>query len=242
MLATVVWHILLIKNMLLMPHQYVRAYLMLQADLQHLFEFVEPADECLTAYSFRIHDLLMRTCTEVEANFRAILKENIYTPKINNFGQEVFNMSVYKIVNKTHHLSSYQVNLPIWSGGGRLMRPFRGWGSAEKGIDWYQAYNASKHDRRTEFRLANLGHLVEAVAGLIVLISSQFGTEDFSAGARLLAAMSDDYYDLEPTIGSLFRMQMPMDWTDVEKYDFDWSNIKESSDRFRRINYDEISP
>ena len=49
------WAYIVDRNCAAVPHQYVRAYLMLQADLQHLLEFVEPADECLTVYSFKRH-------------------------------------------------------------------------------------------------------------------------------------------------------------------------------------------
>ena len=59
------------------PEHYVRAFLLLQKDLQTLFEYVEPSDQNLKTYSFRIHELFMRSCIELEANFKAILKENI---------------------------------------------------------------------------------------------------------------------------------------------------------------------
>jgi hypothetical protein len=34
-------------------------------------DYVEPADQNLNTYSFRIHELLMRACIEVEANCKA---------------------------------------------------------------------------------------------------------------------------------------------------------------------------
>jgi hypothetical protein len=88
------------------PLHYSRAYLIIQADLEQLFEFVEPSDACLSAYSYRMHGLLMRTCIEVEANCKAIFKENTFTPRIDHFGHEVYNMSIYKKIDKTHHLSA----------------------------------------------------------------------------------------------------------------------------------------
>lgn len=59
------------------PEHYVRAFLLIQKDLENLFEYVEPADDNLDTYSFRIHELFLRSCIEIEANFKAILKENI---------------------------------------------------------------------------------------------------------------------------------------------------------------------
>ena len=49
------------------PEQYVRAFEIIQKDLLELFEFVEPANKNKKCYSYRIHELLMRTCIEVEA-------------------------------------------------------------------------------------------------------------------------------------------------------------------------------
>ena len=60
------------------PEQYIRAFLLLQKDLQLLFDYVEPSEINLTCYSYRIHELLLRACVEVEANCKAILLENGY--------------------------------------------------------------------------------------------------------------------------------------------------------------------
>ena len=85
------------------PEQYVRAFLLIQKDLQELFDYVEPADKNLGCYSYRIHELHMRTCIEVEANWKAILTENGYVR-----GGD-WNMGDYKKIEKTHRLSGYQV-------------------------------------------------------------------------------------------------------------------------------------
>lgn len=61
------------------PEHYARAFILIQNDLQAIFEYIEPSDEGRDAYSYRIHALFMRTCIEVEANFKAILEENTFT-------------------------------------------------------------------------------------------------------------------------------------------------------------------
>ena len=55
------------------PEHYVRAFMLLLKDMQELFDYIEPADENLSCYSYRIHELLLRACVEVEANCKAIL-------------------------------------------------------------------------------------------------------------------------------------------------------------------------
>jgi hypothetical protein len=221
------------KEYATIPHHYVRAYLMLQADLEKLFEFLEPSDECLSAFSFRIHELLMRTCTEVEANLKAILKENTYT-------SSKFDMGVYKRINKTHHLSSYDLELPIWHGRRRPIRPFENWAKGEP-LPWYHAYNVSKHDRRDSFQKASFKHLIDAVAGLLAVLSSQFKDQTFALGPDFISGPGPVYYDLKPTIGSLFRIKYPDDWAADEKYDFDWEKLKDQPTRFNKLDYDKIT-
>lgn len=220
------------------PGHYTRAYLLIQKDLEELFEFVEPSPESEKAFSYRIHELLMRTCIEVEANFKAILNENTYVPTVNHFGP-IYNMGVYKKVNTTHHLSSYEVLLPIWNGPRRIWKPFQGWGQ-NTGIDWYQSYNASKHDRQQAFKEANLEMLISAVAGLLVLLSSQFQDDEFSAGSVMLSVRGYDYHELSPALGSLFRIAYPTDWPDDEMYDFNWSTLKNDPERFQKFDYNTV--
>jgi hypothetical protein len=78
----------------------IRAFLLIQDDLLRIFDFIEPSDLCLTAYSFRTQALLNRTCMEIEANFRTILSENKFTPP----SERHLNMSDFGRVDVTHHL------------------------------------------------------------------------------------------------------------------------------------------
>jgi hypothetical protein len=226
------------------PEHYVRAFTLIQNDLQSIFEYIEPSDECRAAYSYRIHALFMRTCIEIEANFKAILEENIFTPP----PKRSVNMTDYRKVDFTHHLSSYEVFLPIWNGTPPIFKPFEPWKAGRglpktTGLDvslpWYRAYNASKHDRQDEFKKANFENLVMAVAGLLVLISSQFRDVDFSAGGALMG-VTEHYHPMEAATGDLFRIRYPDDWLDEELYDFDWMVLRNQKDRFEKINCDAI--
>lgn len=227
------------------PEHYIRAFLLIQKDLQNLFEYVEPSDDNLNSYSFRIHDLLLRSCIEIEANCKAILKENIYNPtdkQGNPLPEKLWNIHNYRIINNTHHLSSYKVSIPIWDGTQSTFEPFANWaGNATNAeLSWYQAYNSSKHDRKSEFKKANFSNLLNAVAGLLVLLSSQFRTENLAPGSTALALEGYDYYSGEPALGEFFRIEFPNDWSEEEKYNFDWAELKKEPDRFQKIDYDKI--
>ncbi len=226
------------------PEHYVRAWLLIQEDLKALFEYVEPSPECLDTYSYRIHALLIRTCIEVEANFKAIFSANNFTPPKRNL-----NIRDYRKVDATHHLSSYDVILPMWNEGGpgtyRVWTPFGAWrparGQADPGglaLPWYQAYNASKHDRLVQFKQANLRNLMGAVTALVVLISSQFADQDFARDETL--SLSSELIPFRSTAGSFFRVKYPDDWSDDELYEFDWAVLRNEEHRFDKHDYDAI--
>lgn len=220
-------------------YSYVRAFLLILEDLKRIFEYVEPCEESFNVFSFRIHELFMRSCIEIEANFKAILLENGYEPKIDNkFKKPIFNMSVYKKVNASHHLSEYTVGLPQWVNSNLLeLKPFEAWVNDNEPLSWYQAYNKSKHDRHYEFPYANLKNLLLAVSGLLCLIHSQFRGEDFSPASIGIAVEGFDFYVMEASTGGVFRISEPTNWTEAELYNFDWSELKKKEERFQKYDY-----
>ncbi len=236
------WAYIVDKEYAQAPEHFTRAFLMIQSDLRKLFEYVEPCDKCLETHSFRIYELFIRTCIELEANFKAILKENIYTPTKTDGSQrdeKDWKIYDYQKVNTTHHLDDYEVIVPIWSGVHNAYKPFSEW-KIGNNIPWYQAYNNCKHDRMQNFQEANLNNLIQSVTGLFVLISSQFRTESFSPGQTSLSVGIDSYYEGNFGLGDFFIVKFPTNWTDDEKYGFDWSILKTQQGRFKKIDYNSI--
>lgn len=225
------------------PGHYTRALLLILADLGSIFEHVEPSDEGKTAFSYRIHALPMRTCIEIEANFKAIFDANTFSSPTSRS----LTIRGYRKIDVTHHLSSYEAMLPIWNGTPPTIKPFEAWRmvrgqTAPNGapLTWYQAYNASKHSRQNAFRQANLWTLIEAIAGLLIIITSQFKDVIFDAGPTALLVSGLDYHDFEHSIGGVFRIKYPDDWSDNEIYEFNWSSLKSDPNPFDKINYDAI--
>lgn len=216
------------------PEHYVRAFLILLKDLQELFDYIEPADKNLACYSYRIHALLLRACVEVEANCKAILRENGYSRSGD------WNMGDYKKIEKTHLLSAYEVKVPNWNGTRATRSPFSGWASKGGALPWYQAYNTTKHDRHSQFDEATFEHLIDACCGLLVLLSAQFETNDFSPGNTHLA-LEGSGDGMESGIGGYFRVRFPTNWPNDLRYDFDWQKLKSEPDPFRTIDYTKIA-
>lgn len=191
----------------------------MQKDLLELFDYVEPSDTNEPCYSYRIRELLMRACIEVEANCTAILSENGYV----RLGD--WNMTDYRKLETTHHLSSYEVRLPTWFGAHTTRRPFAQWqGAAGAGLSWYQAYNRTKHSRHDNFQDANFGALVDAVCGLAAILASQFMNEDFGPDYIVTSAGPGDGF--EYGTGGYFLIKAPDDWPPAERYDFNWGQLR----------------
>jgi hypothetical protein len=237
------WAYMIDREYSINPEHYTRAFLIIQADILKLFEYIEPSDINNTSYSYRIHELLMRVCIEVEANFKAVFRENIYTPTFSSgkrAGQpridKDWNINDFKLINKTHHLDDYSIELPFWKGSQNIRKPFINW-KTNGSLEWYQAYNQSKHDRLNNFEKANLKNLIDAYCGLCVLLTSQFRDVDFQPGPDNLQGSGYSYFDRDFGIGDYLMVDFPNDWSEDEMYDFNWSELKKETVRFEKIDY-----
>jgi hypothetical protein len=213
------------------PEKYVRSFLLIQNDIQKLFEYVEPVDKNRKSYSYRIHELFVRVCIEIEANCKAILVENGYIKKGD------LNMSDYFLLEKTHKLSNYEIVLPRWDGKYGRYQPFCGWAENKK-LNWYQYYNGVKHDIHSNFRHANMKNLVETTCGLVALLSAQFLNEDFSSheGYLTVEGIGDG---MESAVGGYFRVKYPI-WDSASRYDFQWQSIKDDKNLIECHDYNSM--
>lgn len=213
------------------PEHYVRAFLLLLKDLRDLFDYIEPADINLQCYSYRIHALLLRACVEVEANCKAILREN---------GYQGLSMKDYKKIEKTHFLSGYKVKAPNWTGEMAVRTPFGAWARGGS-LPWYEAYNVAKHDRHDQFQAATFEHLIDASCGLLVLLSAQFESNDFTPGNTYLALQIGQNDGMKSGIGDYFRVGFPADWPMELRYDFDWQKLANEENPFQKFDYASIT-
>jgi hypothetical protein len=208
--------------------------MVIQKDLIDLFEYIEPAAKNLDTYSLRTFELLLRTCTEVEANFKAILKANTYGRPERSWNVK----QDYCKIQRTHFLSEYEIRLPYWAGNGRIVQPFKSWAGGYATLDWYDAYNKSKHDRSANLDQANLKNLIGAFTGLAVLLAAQYYIYDFSPNNGFLIAEDSDRF--EGGIGGYLRVAFPSNVPSVERYDFDWSTLEANPNPFQKIDYDNV--
>ncbi|WP_172746599.1 hypothetical protein [Neorhizobium sp. T25_13] len=209
---------------------YLRAFEVIQKDVINLFDYIEPDEVNKDTYSFRIHELMLRVCTEIEANFKAILRENKYQKT------KRLDISDYRKIEKSHFLSEYQVKAPVWRGDNKIFHPFNDWLKDGKPT-WYQAYNSAKHDRHSEFRKANFDNLLNAVAGLLVVLSSQFLDGVFSSTTSLSTSINVPIDKFEDGIGSYFLVKFPESIPAIARYDFNWQTLEGEVDPFQDFDY-----
>lgn len=223
-----------------------RAYMNIEKELRTIFNFIEPDESNKNAFSFELYSLLLRACTEVELNCKLIMEANGATPQGRHF-----TMTDYKKLESASLLSKYKAVFQNWrqrnESTGELAYvkkefcPFVNFeATISKSPDWYVAYNDVKHNREENLEKANLENCMNAVAGILILLYSQFGSRCIETyGYNELYFQDLDKCDFEFDADVIFEIHPPSlnDWSDSELYDFKWNNIKSDTNPFDKFHF-----
>jgi hypothetical protein len=166
--------------------------------LSRLFRVVFPENHNLDVYGHEIRNLIILACTEVEAQWRGVLRMNHY-----NGTQHHFTTKDYVKLFAPLKLAEYQVSLPLYPQIPSIS-PFVGWDQQKptQSLPWYEAYNAVKHDRENKFPQAKLQYAVDAVTACAVMLQAQYG---------IIPAWRD-------YLGQFFRFDKKPMWPAREQY------------------------
>ena len=200
----------------------IKAARLIIDDFERLFEYIEPHTSNEDVFSHRIYELFLRACTEVESCCKGILIANGYSAK---------NMDDYKKIEQATHLSGYTVQYSNWLPTSYTTQPFAKWATNDS-LPWYKAYNDVKHNRSQNFKLASLKNLLDAISGLLSIIHAQVGDivqQIFESNIYF----SSDEVDL--TVRS-FKIR-PYQFSDGEKYDFDWDILRTDPNRIQSFGF-----
>jgi hypothetical protein len=142
---------------------------LLLTKMQDIFETVEPGQANLQTYGHKIRELLLLAAMEVEASWAAVLKANGYA------GSR-FSTKDYVKLLAPMALDSFSLKLRSYPEF-PATAPFRGWKvqSPTGSLDWYDAYNHTKHNREEHLGVATLERAVKAVSAAAVMFYAQFG-------------------------------------------------------------------
>lgn len=139
--------------------------------LDQIFQSVHPSPDNMRAYGAAIRNLLILACTECEAQWRAVMFANGHRP-------ERPSTNDYVKLSDAMRLTDYKVRLIHFPALGELS-PFANWkiSSPTASIEWYDSYNAAKHDREGSFSRASIAAAANAVAAVWIMVAAQYGIE-----------------------------------------------------------------
>lgn len=198
-------------------------------DFIEILDYVEPCDANLQTFSHRIYELLLRTCTEIEANMEGILNSNGYRKQ----GKGNINMDDYRKIESATKLSEYSVIMHQWRPD-RTVRPFEAWNTPNKPLPWYKSYNEVKHERSKNFEKANLENLSNAICGLLCILYAQFGKaigQIDNISEKLVFSIEEDIIEI-----GQFDILLPT-FLESEKYCFDWNELKDTQEPYSKYRF-----
>lgn len=161
----------------------------LSIELTDIARVVRPEQNTKHVYGSKIRNLLLAACTEVESQMKGILKANGTVANSKHF-----NTTDYVKLHRPLRLEEYSLTLSRYRDYGEIW-PFQGWNATHSttSLPWYDAYNATKHDRELNFNRGTLEHAIAATGALAILLLAQYGPSAarpafldsfFTAGSR----------------------------------------------------------
>ena len=136
---------------------------------------VQPVQSNMQSFGHEIRNTLILACTEVETQWKGILQANSYvaTPS-----KVAMTTKDYVKLLSAMKLSDYKIALNYYPWLGEFS-PFDGWcvGTPTRSLTWYDAYNAVKHDRDSNFQRATLKEALYSLAGCFVMFCAQYGID-----------------------------------------------------------------
>ena len=144
----------------------------LTQQLGRICQTVHPSPETLDVFGHDIRNLLILACTEVENHWRGVLGAN-------GVKKDRYDTRDYVLLRKAMKLDEYSVAFPKYPWLDAIS-PFAGWGDSGRptqDLKWYDAYNAVKHARETNFSRGALRHVFEALSGCAIMVAAQFDME-----------------------------------------------------------------
>lgn len=167
--------------------------------LKSICRTIHPVISNMKVFGSEIRNLLILSCTEVEAQLKGIYEANSA-----QVGKYLTTADYYKL-NEPLKLNQYKVNYSIYPWL-ESFSPFSGWSAppnTTKSLPWYDGYNAVKHNREREFEKGNLLFLLNSIAAIAILLRAQHGP-NIPFWTEL--------------IGQFFSFSQVPEWKHVEKY------------------------
>lgn len=174
--------------------------------LDDLLLYIEPDTVALNTYSHKIRELLILACTEVE-NFWSFFMNLSATSPI---GRNYTTKDYVKLKDKLF-LHEFQFTLRGYDSL-PIIRPFLGWDivSPTLSLNWYDAYNKTKHDRANHFSAATLSNSLSAVVAALILYIVRFSPYPLLEEKGTLNALVNQHFKFELINADIGKSYIPL--------------------------------
>ena len=152
-------------------YNYVRQLEIIVEELFDVFKVVEPDESNLQTHGNAIRNIIFLACTEVDALFKQILKNNGLEKS-----NDRYKTNDYFELKKPLRIDEYSVSFSNFDTI-KDFSPFQKWESPNttQTLTWYDAYNKVKHDRINNFEFANLENAIESTLAFALLLIVSYG-------------------------------------------------------------------
>jgi len=146
---------------------YWNYFLALEEDLVELARYVEFSERNFQAFSTEMARLLLAASSEVDVVMKL---------RCQQLGEAAANMRDYRGVLRDQEpvLAGMRAFIPRY---GLVLTPWENW-RRDESPDWWLDYNSVKHQRNTEFTKANLKNVLNAMAGLSLLLLAYYAHDE----------------------------------------------------------------
>lgn len=172
----------------------------LVTNIKSIFHSVEPDQNNIGVYGHLVRNTLLLAAMEFENECKGVLTANGYTP---SGGPTRWSTADFIKVLNPLRLTEYELQLGYYPAI-QPRSPFVGWNdqAPTQSLPWYDAYNAVKHDRESNFHRATMEHAIDAVCACAIMLAAQY---------RLIRNWKDQ-------IGDFFLFRKHPDWPIEQRY------------------------
>ncbi|WP_342111620.1 hypothetical protein [Methylobacterium sp. SI9] len=141
-------------------------------NIKDVFRSVEPDQNNLSVYGHNIRNLLLLAAMEFENECKGIMSANGYVPQR---GQNYWSTVDFVKLLQPLRLAEFEVRLRYYPAIQPRI-PFANWSdqAPTQSLPWYEAYNATKHDRENNFSRATVEHAIDALTACAIMHAAQY--------------------------------------------------------------------
>ena len=149
----------------IMEYPHWQYFIVLDSDLDNVSRYVQINSDNYETYSIEFVHIFLAICSEIDTVAKILCKK--FDTKFDPLNKKN-NIDLYRsiITNECPNLCTMKILVPRY---GLDFVPWAEWGQ-NKNPSWWNCYNNVKHDRDRHFKQANLENVLNALAGLFVLL------------------------------------------------------------------------